>query len=85
MANITREQSAKINHFVSELERKTREIVVAYIKIPNSPDCSAEVIELKHRYGQEFDALADRVEQLRQEVGVRYEFLQPELQRRLFN
>ena len=81
---ITPEQSARIDRFVAELEGRTREITAAYLQIPNMPDCQPEVMALHLRYKDEFSGVTDRVENLRQELGLDYDALQPELQKRLY-
>ena len=81
---ITPEQSAKIDRFVSGLESRTREIATAYLRIPNTPNCQPEVLALNFRHGDEFSRVTDGVEVLRQELGMNYGALQPELQKRLY-
>lgn len=82
--NITPEQSARIDRFVEGLEGRTRKIATEYLGIPNTPDCQPEVMSLHFRFGKELSAGTDQVEGLRQELGVHYDVLQPELQKRLY-
>ena len=81
--NVTLEQSVKIDRFVSGLSERTREIALAYLKIPNTPDCQPEVMALYSKYGQGFSVVTDLVESLRQEFKLPYDTLQPKLQKRL--
>ena len=79
------QQSARIiDNFVANLEGKTREIAAAYLRIPNTPDCQPEVLALMASHGKDFRIISDAVEQLRRELDVSYDVLQPELQRRLY-
>ena len=85
MANkITIEQSAKIDRFVERLEGRTREIATSYSRIPNTPDCQPEMLALRIEFGRELGGVMDQVESLRQELGLNYNELQPELQERLY-
>ena len=81
---ITSEQSAKIDRFVSGLEDRAREIATAYLIIPNTADCQPKVMALHFRYRDEFHRVTDRVEVLREKLGLNYDALQPELQKRLY-
>jgi len=81
---LTLEQSAKIDTFVKGLKAEARELTTKYIKVPNSPDCQPEIIGLYVRYGEKaLSQTSDRIEALKTELGLDYDTLQLELQRRL--
>ncbi|MDP3989668.1 MAG: hypothetical protein Q8Q01_00505 [archaeon] len=82
-SDITPEQSARIDRFVLGLEGNIREITKAYMNIPYTQNFQPEVTELCLKYGNEFDKVGYIVEELREELRLHYDRLQPELQRRL--
>ena len=56
-----------------------RNLLIAWVSIPNRPDCSAEVIGLMGRYGARLNRVVGLVDAAREAVGLRYDVFQPAL------
>ena len=61
-----------------------RAIACEAISIPNIPDCLPQVIRLTIKYGDAYDQVLDKIETLRQELDIHYNYLQPMLKKVLF-
>ena len=83
--NITPEQSEQIDLFVDGLEGRTREIAIRYIGLPNSIECYPKLMVLHRAYGSLLDPITEKIDNLKFELGLCYEVLQTELQRRLYD
>lgn len=79
------EENILINDFVKGLNQKEREITEAYVTIPNLPSSRQQVLDLMKKYGSEYSKVTDKVEKLRGSLNIKYEILQLELQKRLYN
>ncbi len=76
-------EEKKINRFVGKLSKGERAIAIEYLKIPNTADCQPEATAYAMRYGKKGEKISECIERLRQELGCRYEELQPKLQKLL--
>jgi hypothetical protein len=82
--DITSEQSVIMDKFVEGLEERTKEVAKEILAVPNTPDCQPEVLALYVKFGNQLNVVFDQIEVLRQELGVHYNLLQPELRERLY-
>jgi len=77
-------KTEKINKFVKGLDGLTLGITRECIALPNTPDCGPTIIRLNIQYGKLLDVALGKIENLRQEIGCSYDYIQAELRKRLY-
>lgn len=83
---INQYQEDIIDEFIDGLDKISRDITTAWVHIPNTPSCILRVMELDRLYGNRVvEKVTDKLEAMRQRIGVHYCDLQPKLQARLPN
>lgn len=86
------EALAKIDKYVKKIDKYVKnlgiiewQIVRDHVMIPNTPDCSAEIIGLMFKYGEAYKKTVDGIESLRKEIDcTNYDWLQYQLRKKIY-
>jgi hypothetical protein len=78
------EAMKRIGQFVKGLEGTAREVILRVIAVPNSSDCQLEVLGLMGQYGDAYIRSTGEIENLRQDLGADYDWIQFQLKREFY-
>lgn len=69
----------KTAEFIDGFSGEDRDLLKQYLQVPNKPDIAPEMTALRTQHGDKLSEITDRVEDLRQKLGVDYGVLQKTL------